>query len=190
MVDAQSAYPALMPWSDPGRLSVVAGTASEGGARPARLDRLPRSPGSAEASASTPRHYETSLSLLEHAARALEILYERRDQLEASLEEVSSQAEAAVVAAHAKVMDWQNLASSLKTDKQDLERRLAAMQHRAESAEARLDAERSRADAAERQVSEALGQSEGLQSKIISAFGLGSNAHKALLVAVDQGRLR
>lgn len=189
MVDAQSAYPALMPWSDPGRLSVVAGTASEAGARPARLDKLAR-PGPADAPPLTPRHYETSLSLLEHAARALEILYERRDQLEASLEEVSSQAEAAVVAAHAKVMDWQNLASSLKNDKQDLERRLAAMQQRAESAEVRLDAERSRADAAERQVAEALGQSEGLQSKIISAFGLGSNAHKALLVAVDQSRLR
>ena len=177
----------MMPWSDRGRLSVVAGAASEAAVRPGRLELSPRSE-SSNGSALTPRHYETSLSLLEHAAKALEILYERRDQLEASLEEVSLQAETAVVAAHAKVADWQNLAASLKNDNQDLERRLAAMQHRAESADVRLEAERARADAAERQVSEVLNLSEGLQSKIIAAFGLESKAHKALLVAVDQGR--
>ncbi len=174
-----------MPWSDRSRLSLVAGPTADA----AMLVSLPEKrarPDLAEPTPLTPRHYETALGLLECAARALEILYERRDQLECALEDVSQRAEGAVVAAQAKVTDWQRLATSLKSDAQDLERRLAAMQQRAELAEGRLEVERARAEAAERQTLEALGLSQGLHSKILSAFGQGSSAHRALLVAVDQ----
>jgi hypothetical protein len=179
--DNRPASSAIMPWSNRGRSSAVVSAGSQTAGRLARGEERPDS-----ADALTPRHYETALSLLENAAKALQLLYERRDHLEASLEAVSAQAEQAVMAAQTRLNDWQHLAASLKSDALDLERRLAAMQQRAELAEVRLDAERARADAAERQASVALGLSHGLHSRIISAFGMGSNAHKALLVAVDQ----
>jgi hypothetical protein len=134
----------------------------------------------------TPRHHQTALSLLECAAKALEVLYERRDQLEATLENVSMRTEGALMAAQAKIFDWQVLAAGLKNEAQDLERRLAAMEQRAELAESQLRAERARTDAAERQAAEAFSMSRGLHSKIMTAFGRGSSAHKALLVAVDE----
>ncbi|RYB06663.1 hypothetical protein D3272_04850 [Lichenibacterium ramalinae] len=133
----------------------------------------------------TPRNYETALSLLECAAKALEILYDRRDQLEATIEDVSLRAEGAVVSAQAKMLDWQQVAAGLKDQVQDLERRLAAMQQRAERAESQFAAERDRVEAAERQAAEALDISQGLHSKIMTAFGRSSSAHKALLVAMD-----
>lgn len=171
---------------DRGIISIIEGGASEAAvAGRGRLDLMPTQD-AAEPAALTPRNYQTALSLLECAAKALEILYDRRDQLEASLEDVSMRAEGAVVAAQAKVLDWQRLAAGLKSDAQELERRLAAAQQRAELAETQLEAERARADAAERQAAEALGLSHGLHSKIVSAFGRGSTAHKALLVAVDE----
>ena len=142
-------------------------------------------PDPAEPVALTPRHYQTAMSLLDCAARALEILYDRRDQLEAAIEEVSMRAEGAVMAAQAKVLDGQKLAAGFKSAIQELERRLAAAQQRAELAETQLVAERARAEAAERQAVEALGLSQGLHAKIVSTFGRASRAHKALLVAVD-----
>lgn len=169
---------------DRGIISIIEGGASEAAAGQGRLELL-ATPDPAEPLALTPRHYQTALSLLECAAKALEILYDRRDQLEATIEDVSMRAEGAVVAAQAKVLDWQKLAAGFKNDNQELERRLAAMQQRAELAETQLEAERARAEAAERQAADALGLSQGLHSKIISAFGRGSTAHKALLVAVD-----
>ena len=66
-----------------------------------------------------------------------------------------------MVAAQAKVLDWQRLAAGLKSESQDLERQLAAMQQRAEAAERKLEAERTRAEAAERQAANALGMSQG-----------------------------
>ena len=173
---------ALRP--DRGIISVIEGGASEAAMGQGRLELL-ATPDPAEPVALTPRHYQTALSLLECAAKALEILYDRRDQLEASIEDVSMRAESAVVAAQAKVLDWQKLAAGFKNDNQELERRLATMEQRAELAETQLAAERARAEAAERQAAEALGLSQGLHSKIISAFGRGSTAHRALLVAVD-----
>ena len=165
-------------------ISVIERGASEAMAAQGRSE-VSAAPDPAEPLVLTPRNYQTALSLLECAAKALEILYDRRDQLEAAIEDVSMRAEGAVVAAQAKVLDWQKLAASLKNEVQDLERRHAAAQQRAELAENQLDAERARADAAERQAADALGLSQGLHSKIISTFGRGSTAHKALLVAVD-----
>lgn len=171
---------------DRGFISIIeGGGAAEAAAGQGRGELVPAAE-PAEPVALTPRNYQTALSLLECAAKALEILYDRRDHLEASLEDVSMRAEGAVVAAQAKVLDWQRLAAGLKSDAQELERRLAAMQQRAELAETQVEAERARADAAERQATEALGLSHGLHSKIVAAFGRGSTAHKALLVAVDE----
>ena len=73
----------------------------------------------------------------------------------------------------------------MKSEGQELERQLAAMQQRAEAAERKLEAERVRAETAERQAANALGMSQGLHTKIVSVFGRGSSAHKALMVAVD-----
>ena len=182
---AQPASRATPLRPDRGIISIIEGGASESTGGQGRLELLP-TPNIDDATALTPRNYQNALSLLECAAKALEVLYDRRDQLEATLDAVSVQAEGAVVAAQAKVQDWQRLAAGLKSDTQDLERRLAAMQQRAELAEAQLEAERARADAAERQASEALGLSQGLHSKIITAFGRGSSAHKALLLAAEQ----
>ncbi|WP_237478039.1 hypothetical protein [Lichenibacterium dinghuense] len=169
---------------DRGIISIIDGGASEPTAAQGRLELL-ATPDPAEPVSLTPRHYQTALSLLDCAAKALEILYDRRDQLEASIEEVSMRAEGAVMAAQAKVLDWQKLAAGFKTEAQELERRLATAQQRAELAETQLEAERARAESAERQAAEALGLSHGLHAKIISAFGRGSTAHRALLVAVD-----
>ena len=169
---------------DRGIITLIEGGASEAAAGQGHLELLP-TPDPAEPAALTPRNYQTAMSLLECAAKALEILYDRRDQLEASIEDISMRTEGAVAAAQAKVMDWQRLAAGLKNESQDLERRLATMQQRAELAETQLEAERARADAAERQAAEALGLAQELHSKIISAFGRGSTAHKALLVAAD-----
>ncbi len=182
---AQPASRATPLRSDRGFISIIDGGASEPAAAQGRVELL-RTPDIAEAVALTPRNYQTALSLLECAAKALEILYDRRDHLEASLEDVSTRAEGAVVAAQTKVLDWQRLAAGLKSDAQDLERRLAATQQRAELAETQLEVERARADAAERQAAEAMGLSHGLHSKILTTFGRGSTAHKALLVAVDE----
>ena len=168
---------------DRGIISIIEGGASDQAAVHGRIELVPDA---AEPVALTPRNYQTALSLLECAAKALEILYDRRDHLEASLEDVSTRAEGAVVAAQAKVLDWQRLAAGLKSEAQELERRLEAMQQRAELAEMQLEAERARAGAAERQTAEALGLSHGLHSKIVAAFGRGSAAHKALLVAADE----
>ena len=169
---------------DRGGLSLIEGGSAAAALDASRLDILPWTD-PAEQIGVTPRNYQTALSLLECAAKALEILYDRRDELEASLEDVSLRAEGAVVAAQAKVLDWQRLAAGLKSESQDLERQLAAMQQRAEAAERKLETERARADAAERQAANALGVSQGLHTKIISVFGRGSSAHKALMVAVD-----
>lgn len=169
---------------DRGAISVFTGGASEASIGPGRFERLP-TPDSVESVALTPRNYETALSLLECAAKALEILYDRRDQLEATIEDVSLRAEGAVVSAQAKMLDWQQVAAGLKDQVQDLERRLAAMQQRAERAESQFAAERDRVEAAERQAAEALDISQGLHSKIMTAFGRSSSAHKALLVAMD-----
>ena len=170
---------------DRGIISVIEGGASEATGGQGRLELL-LTPNLDDAVALTPRNYQTALSLLECAAKALEVLYDRRDQLEATLDAVSVRAEGAVVAAQAKVQDWQRLAAGLKNDAQELDRRLAAMQQRAELAEAQLEVERTRADMAERQAAEAVGLSQGLHSKIVSAFGRGSSAHKALLLAAEQ----
>ena len=170
---------------DRGIISVIEGGASEALAAQGRPERQ-AAQGPAEPAALTPRNYETALSMLECAARALEILYGRRDQLEASLKDVSMRAEVAVVAAQAKVLDWQKLAGSLKNEAQEANRRAAAMQQRAELAETQLEAERARADAAEQQAAEAFGLSQGLHAKILSVFGRGAAAHKALLVAADE----
>ena len=183
--NAQPASRAIPLRPDRGIISIIEGGASEVTAGQGRLELLP-APEIADPAALTPRNYQTALSLLECAAKALEILYDRRDQLETSLEEMSMRAEGAVVAAQAKVLDWQRLAAGLKSETQDLERRLAAMLQRAELAETQLQAERARADAAERQTSEAVGLSHALHSKIVAAFGRASTAHKALLVAVDE----
>ena len=170
---------------DRGIISVIEGGASEAPAVQGRPERQAMQ-GPAEAPALTPRNYQTALSMLECAAKALEILYGRRDQLEASLREVSIQAEDAVAAAQAKVLDWQKLAASLKNEAQDANRRLLAMQQRAELAETQLEAERARADAAEQQATEAFGLSQGLHAKILSVFGRGAAAHRALLIAADE----
>ena len=134
----------------------------------------------------TPRDYRTALSMLECAAKALEILYDRRDHLETAIEDMSMRAEATVGAAQAKTLEWQRLAANLRNEAEDLGRRLVAMQQRAEAAEQQLEAERARAEAAEHHAASALGFSYGLHSKIMSTFGQGSTAHKALLVAVDE----
>lgn len=169
---------------DRGIISIIEGGAFEKTIGQGRLELLAKSD-PAEPVALTPRNYQTALSLLECAAKALQILYDRRDQLETSLEDVSARAESAVVVAQAKVLDWQRLAAGLKNDAQELERRLAAMQQRAELAETQLEAQRTRAEAAERQAADAMSLSQNLHGKILSTFGRGSTAHKALLVAVD-----
>ena len=179
--------PALRPSSsrpDRGVLSLIEGGPASTLLDANRLDILPWTDPNEQVGV-TPRNYQTALSLLECAAKALEILYDRRDELEASLEDVSLRAEGAVVAAQAKVLDWQRLAAGLKSESQELERQLAAMQQRAETAERKLEAERVRAETAERQAANALGMSQGLHTKIVSVFGRGSSAHKALMVAVD-----
>lgn len=182
------AQPASRPMPlrpDRGIISVIEGGASEQAAAAGRLELMPTAE-AAEPMALTPRNYQTALGLIECAAKALDVLYDRRDQLEASLEDVAMRAESAVVAAQAKVLDSQRLAASLRGDVQELERRLAAMQQRAELAERQIDAERTRAEVAERQAAEALGLAQALHAKIVGAFGRGSAAHKALLVAADE----
>lgn len=185
MTPVQSASRATPLRPDRGIISVIEGGASEQAAGQGRLELMP-SAEAAEPLALTPRNYQTALSLVECAARALDVLYERRDQLEASLEDVAMRAESAVVAAQAKVLDGQKLAAGLKGDVQELERRLAAAQQRAELAEKQVEAERARADTAERQTAEALSLSQALHAKIVGAFGRGSAAHKAMLVAADE----
>jgi chromosome segregation ATPase len=165
-------------------MSVIQGGAFEASAGQGQLEILP-TPDIAEPVALTPRNYQTALSLLECAAKALEILYDRRDHLEATIEDLSMRAEGAVVSAQAKVLDGQKLAAALRNEIQDLERRLVLMQQRAELAESQLEAERDRAEAAECQAADVLNLSQGLHSKIMSSFGRGSSAHKALLVAMD-----
>ena len=186
MSNVQPAPRAIPLRPDRGIMSVIEGGYEAAEAATAlEVEVLPSA--DIEAVTLSPRNYQAALSLLEYAAKALEMLYDRRDQLEASLEDVSMRAESALMSAQAKVNDWQKLAAGLKGDVQEMERRLAGMQKRAEQAEAQAAAERNRADAAERRAAEALNLSQGLHTKIMSAFGRGSSAHKALMVAVDDG---
>ena len=166
-------------------ISIIRGSALEIAAGQGRIEVLPI----VQTETPTPLktdQYQTALSLLKCAGEALEILYGKRDHLEALLEDVSIRAEDAAIAAQAKVADWQMLAASLKKHAQELEQRLAEMQQRTERAETQLKVERVRADAAERRAADALGLSHGLYSKIISTFGQGSAVHTALLVTVDE----
>ncbi len=183
------AQPALRTTSlrpDRGIISIIEGGASEAaGAGRGGWSCWP-TPDPAEPVALTPRNYQTALSLLECAAKALEILYDRRDQLEASLEDVSMRAEGAVVAAQAKVLDWQRLAAGLKSDSQELERRLAAMQQRAELAEpsSRPSAPGPTRPSARPPKRWACPRDCTPRSSRPSAAA--RRAHKALLVAVDE----
>ena len=159
--------------------------APESAGAAARFELMP-APVFAEPAAFMPRDFQAALSLLECASKALEILYDRRDQLEASLEDVSVRAEDRVAAAQAKVLDWQRHAAGAKSEVQDLERRLSAMQQRAELAEMQLEAERVRAEAAERQADDSLALLEAFHAKVLLAFGRDSRAHRALIVTTDE----
>lgn len=132
------------------------------------------------------RNYENAFELLECAARALEFLQIRREQLETAFEALKARSDAALAAAEDRGEEWQRLAMAMKAEAQDCERRLAATERRAEAAEAQAEFERQRAIAAEQRASTASTVSTNFHDKIVAVFGKGSRIEKTL-AAIAQG---
>lgn len=133
--------------------------------------------------------YVGAFDLLESAAKALEFLEGRRDDLETALQTVSRRAEESAAASADRAAEWQRFAAGLKARNAELERQVAMLGRRAELAEAQCGTEKERADTAERRAGEAQQLLRGLHDKVMSAFGQGTKAYDILSV-VPEGASR
>lgn len=126
------------------------------------------------------RDYETAFTLLQRASDAVPALLRHCQQLEAEVNHVQSEAQAALQDARGETQHWQQIALAMKMHIEESEHQIALLRKRLAAAEERLQADQSLTHAAEQQASLALGITTLFHDKIIDAFGVGSAAHAAL----------
>ncbi len=130
--------------------------------RLARADRTPAAPAT-EPRRVTQTDLDAALDMLNRAARAMDILQSRYQEVESYARDVADRAERDLSSAHEHAREWEARAAAGESLVEDLRMRLVAAERRTEVAERR-------ADVAERGAMDARDWLESFYDKIVAAF--------------------
>lgn len=113
---------------------------------------------------------DAALDMLNRAARAMDVLQARYQQVESYAKDLAERAERDLAAAYSQARDWEGRAAASETKFDEARARLSEADRRAELAERRAEHAEHRAEHAERSATETREWLECFYDKIVASF--------------------